>query len=227
MMRSISTAIGIVGVMAFAGAPRPDWGECFPNTVTLEVDGCPEIGSDLSAWAILTNATEEISGGQFFLEYSTAVLDMELADIQSGDPPFTSVIHRTLDRTLGRVGYAVISPGGNGTMNDTVMMRMTFQVVGDQGAPFIRFLDEPGRINKLIAEGGNPVAPHKVNAGTGDTIDLEEMAAFQNCFVGEDGLATPECACLFDHDEDTDVDLADYQALPAMGGPVNWPCGAP
>jgi len=51
-------------------------------------------------------------------------------------------------------------------------------------------------------------------------VDLEDYAAFQICFSGAGTPASELCACVFDSDEDSDVDGADFAVLFAgLSGP--------
>jgi hypothetical protein len=88
----------------------------------------------------LTGATSIINSGQFFLAYDNTVLGFVSA--QPGDPPFVLEILESVDQTQGTIDYLVSAPfGSNGTMQDTTMAVLTFNVIGERcaGAPLVWF----------------------------------------------------------------------------------------
>ncbi len=204
--------------------PQGVAGECIPDTLTIELSNCLEVGSELVAPIALSNASERIVGGQFFIEYSTSTF--ELISVTPGEDPFTQQIHFE-EPGPGLIDYAVIA-FLDGTMEDTVMAVMTFLVIGDEGgAPFIRFRPHEPSTTMLAGKGG-AVPPHTVDAGEVEDVDLTDVAVFQNCFGGAGVEMQPACTCPFDFDEDLDVDLGDYEALHAiLEGPISWYCEKP
>ncbi len=69
-------------VMVQVALPRQAFCGCVPNTVTVEIDDCLVIGAEVVATIVLTNVSEPISGGQFFLDYSTSVFSIAPGDLQ-------------------------------------------------------------------------------------------------------------------------------------------------
>ncbi|MCC7292882.1 MAG: HYR domain-containing protein [Phycisphaerales bacterium] len=92
-------------------------------------DPCDETGTIVFEIK-MSDLTETVVGGQFFLSYDDAVLDFVSAD--PGDAPFTFEFYEVVDEGMGTIDYAVNIPiGGSGTSSDTVMARLTFNALAD------------------------------------------------------------------------------------------------
>lgn len=90
-------------------------------------DLCDETGT-ITFEITMSDLTETIVGGQFFLSYNDSVLAFVSAD--PGDAPFTVQLFESVG--VGAIDYAVgIPPEGSGTSSDTVMARLTFSHVTD------------------------------------------------------------------------------------------------
>ncbi len=97
----------------------------------VPTDTCVE-GSTLTVNLDLTQVAnpELVVGGQFFLEYDTAVLSF--ASAAPGDAPFTFEVYENVNAGLGHIDYAVGVPGGGpGTGAPTTMAVLTFNVLAD------------------------------------------------------------------------------------------------
>lgn len=92
-------------------------------------DSCVE-GTEVIVRIEMTDATDIVVGGQFFLEYDNAVLDFVSAD--PGDNPFTQEIFELVDEGAGTIDYAVgVLPPTPGTQDDTTMAVLTFDVLAE------------------------------------------------------------------------------------------------
>ncbi len=190
---------------------------CGPTVLALLGDPCFDIGDQVEVAVAMSNASAPITGGQFFLAYSTTILSF--VSMSPGDPPFVLQVFESVDEAEGLIDYAVGVPvGSDGTMTDTVMARITFEVIGDEGIPFVVWREYEYPL-------GLPSDTDMVDAGQEDDVDLTDFASFQRCFTG-DGIPAPDdCQCLFDDDGDQDVDGFDYAAFQAsFTGPTLWVC---
>lgn len=109
----------------FAGAP---WADVRIDATLVQLTPgvlCRRVGEPFVVDVTLRHAEVPIVGGQFFLQYDQSKLD--LISVAPGDAPFTLEVFRHIDELHGAVDYAVGVPGGMpGTLNDTVMARLTF-----------------------------------------------------------------------------------------------------
>jgi hypothetical protein len=88
------------------------------------------VGSTVTVAIHMSDATDSVVGGQFFLEYDNSVLDFISAD--PGDPPFTVEVYEDVDEIAGTIDYAVGAPGGDpGTAAPTDMAVLTFTALAD------------------------------------------------------------------------------------------------
>ena len=98
------------------------------STISLVTDSCNVPEGTLIVNINMTNATDVVEGGQFFLEYNNTVLDFDSAD--PGDAPFTLQVYESVNEGAGTIDYAVGVPlGGSGTMSDTKMAVLTFDIL--------------------------------------------------------------------------------------------------
>ena len=95
-------------------------------TVTLTPDAlCYEVGAEVVVNVNMTDASEAIIGGQFFMMYDTTALDFISAE--PGDDPFLISLFLAVDEVAGTIDFAVGVPNiGVGTMEDATMARFTF-----------------------------------------------------------------------------------------------------
>ncbi len=96
-----------------------------PALVLTAEDSCLNASEDdLSVAINMVNASSDIVGGQFFLEYDTSKLTLDSAD--AGDAPFTVELYEDTP-AAGELDYAVNIPlGGSGTSAATTMARVHF-----------------------------------------------------------------------------------------------------
>ena len=190
---------------------------CAPTVLALLGDPCFGIGDQVEVAVAMSNACEPILAGQFFLAYSTTVLDF--VSISPGDDPFILELGQFVDEEEGFIDYAVsVAPAQEGTMIDTVMARITFEVIGDQEIPFVVWRDEQP---PLWPSCGTDF----VDAGREDDVDVTDFAGFQRCFTGDGTPASDCCRLWFDDDADEDVDSLDYAVFHAsFTGPTLWVC---
>lgn len=165
-------------------------------------------GATITATIRLANANVFILGGQFFLEFDPSVL--AVVSVSAGDPPFTFPLFVNVS-TRGEIDYSVVVfPFDHpGTSQDTIIGRVHFTVLANDGAPFLRFRlnDPPSPTQLLIANSGLvPLLSDESRYAN----DLRQFSKLQRCFKGEDVLATAECECLLAGDQDGDIDLLDY-----------------
>ncbi|MBN2560437.1 MAG: HYR domain-containing protein [Phycisphaerae bacterium] len=86
---------------------------------------CYHVGDLITVNVDMSNATQLIVGGQFFLGFDTYKLDFVSAD--PGDAPFTREIFEDVHEAAGTIDYVVGVPDGNpGTSADTTMAVLTF-----------------------------------------------------------------------------------------------------
>ncbi len=109
----------------FAGSP---WADVRIDATLVQLTPgvlCRRVGEPFVVDVALRHAEVPIVGGQFFLQYDQSKLD--LVAIAPGDAPFTLEVFRHVDELHGIIDYAVGTPGGMpGSLNDTVMARLTF-----------------------------------------------------------------------------------------------------
>lgn len=120
-------------VFANAGAPATLTIDAADSCVNA-AEGTITVGIDLS------NATDLVVGGQFFLSYDNTALDF--VSISAGDAPFTLPVFQSVNEALGTIDCAVGVPGGGpGTAADTTMVHVTFAVLSNQCdvADLVRF----------------------------------------------------------------------------------------
>jgi hypothetical protein len=205
-----------------ADADGPRGGEagdyCGPTVLALLGDPCFEIGDQVEVAVAMSNPCEPIIAGQFFLVYNTTILDV--VSISLGDDPFTMMLYVDINEEEGLIDCAVVvPPWDEGTMTDSVMARITFEVTGDQEIPFVVWRDEEYHPLSPIC------GPDLVDAGQEDDVDVTDFAAFQRCFTGDAAPASDCCQLWFDDDADGDVDSLDYAVFHAsFTGPTLWVC---
>jgi hypothetical protein len=136
-------------------------------TVSLEAqDSCLDAGqTQLVVDVNLSGAVQSIVGGQFFLQYDQTRLDFVSA--VPGDAPFTTQVYSNVNEVAGEITYAVGVPTGTGTVADTTMARLTFNVLGD-------FCNAPGLI--MVRPGVLPSRLTDVN-GASIVPDFENSCA--------------------------------------------------
>ncbi len=123
----------------FDGDGVPD--ECQPEfnaALALVPDAtCYEVGEVVTVHIDLSDAGQEIVGGQFFLQYDPAQLSFvsaDPADPNGVDPndPFELEVFERDDAALGTIDYAVSAPAGAaGTANNVTMATLKFLAVGE------------------------------------------------------------------------------------------------
>ena len=138
-----------------------------PPVLTLTAPSCVT-DTQVEVDVLMTGATDLIVGGQFFLEYDNAVLDFVSASV--GDAPFDIEVFESVNEGAGTIDYAVgVFGGGPGTMADTVMATLLFDVIpADLCTPtadLVTFRPNtpPTRLTNLF---GDPIA-----------VDLVDLAA--------------------------------------------------
>ncbi|HRP61745.1 MAG TPA: HYR domain-containing protein [Phycisphaerales bacterium] len=105
------------------------------DTLALEPEqGCVTTG-ELVVLVNLTNPTQFIVGGQFFLEYDNTVLDfvsIEPAGMSDLLNPFSLEVYANVDETAGTIDYAVgVEGGGPGTNAPATMAIIRFNAPAD------------------------------------------------------------------------------------------------
>src|SRR5262249_46728462 len=142
------------------------------NEATLSLivpPGC-QTGTKLVVSIYMSGATTTIVGGQYFLQYNTSVLQFNSAN--PGDAPFTREIYENVNQVLGTIDYATgIEDGGTGTMANTVMARISFNVLQDVCSltPNLvtwRASGPNGAPNQLSDPNGDPVTANTVDLGS-------------------------------------------------------------
>lgn len=185
---------------------------CGPCALTLAGDPCFEIGDQVEVTVTRSNASEFVTGAVVFLAYSTAMLDV--VAVFPGDGLIELL--ELVDDAAGEIDFAVgLPPGGTPFLNGVIAV-LVFEVVGDDGTPFVVFRNDP------------PTQPPcaLVNAGRQHDVDLRDFAALRRCFTADATPANEDCRCLFDTDGDGDIDDLDYAAWhPTLTGPSLWTCG--
>jgi hypothetical protein len=180
--------------LAAGGTYQGDGTDCDPNpcpqpgahTLTLTPDatcyttngGTVTVDIDFAQ-----TGTDEILGGQFFLEYDETKLDFVSAD--TGDAPFTNEVYEDVNETAGTIDYAVglplaSDPGYNGT-GPLTMATITFQAIGevcdvaelvtfrDTGAPYVTRLTR-----RVGVSGSEPFEPGSLVNLAAVTLDWTE-----------------------------------------------------
>jgi hypothetical protein len=129
-----------------------------PATVSLiSASACYDegAGSTVTVFVHMSDVKDYVVGGQFFMEYDTALLDFISADV--GDPPFSVEVYEDVDEIAGTIDYAVGAPGGDsGTPLATDMAVLTF-IALDQTcgtADLVRFRphDPPTRLTNEFGD---------------------------------------------------------------------------
>ncbi len=204
---------------ARADGPRggPAGDHCGPMVLALLGDPCFEIGDQVEVAVAMSNAGQPIIAGQFFLAYSTTVLDF--VSISPGDYPFIFQIGKFVDEEEGLIDYAVgVAPGDGGTMTDAIMAWITFEVISDQDIPYVVWRNEQSALAPSCDT-------DFVDAGQEDDVDVTDFAGFQRCFMGDAAPVSDCCQLWFDDDADGDVDSLDYAVFHAsFTGPTLWVC---
>jgi hypothetical protein len=146
--------------------------------VSLIADsGCYDggAGSTVTVYIHMSDLKDYVVGGQFFMEYDTAVLDFISAD--PGDLPFSVEVHEDVDEIAGTIDYAVGAPGGDpGTALDTDMAVLTFTALNQtcDTADLIRFRPhEPP--TRLTNDYGDEIAVLKNDLGA---ISIDGQSPF-------------------------------------------------
>ncbi len=102
------------------------------STLRLEPqDDClDDAESQLVVDLVFSGSDQVIQGGQFLLAYDNSLLDLVSAD--PGDAPFTQEVFEDVDAGAGTIAYATgVAFGSPGTDGETVMARLTFDIIGD------------------------------------------------------------------------------------------------
>ena len=101
------------------------WTQAYPRLL-LEADrDCYAIGDTVTVEVWMTDISELIRGGQFFLEYDFVALDFQ--GMVYGDAPFTNEIINNVNEPAGTIDYAVGIPfGGTPVSGDARMATITF-----------------------------------------------------------------------------------------------------
>jgi len=137
-------------------------------TVSLVTPPCASDGQ-LVVDVFMSASTSVVVGGQFFLAYDNLALDFVSA--VPGDAPFVREVYEVVNEPAGQVDYAVgINDGDVGTSANTVMARLTFNVLADNCAftPNLvtwRASGPNGAENKLSNATGIQVNINPVNLG--------------------------------------------------------------
>lgn len=203
---------GVTVALFAAMAPFPAKAiECGPTVVELEADLCTPYLEPLTVTIRMLDPTLPIVGGQFFLEYSFTNYDLLWAE--AGDDPITALVF--MDEPEPGLIRILVGSFLSQATSDTVMARLGFEVVDDTGKPFIRFHPGGEPRNLLAVEGGGELNPIFVNPDNPNEVDLHDFADFQNCFSGNGTPAATDCQCVFDTDDDQDVDYVDWNATRA------------
>ncbi len=118
-LAAVVMAVGVAGEGARAGGTE----------LRLEaVDGCLGVGETrVTVDVMLRDAEQPVVGGQFFLEYDAARLTFVGAE--PGGGPFIAEIFEAVDQGSGRIVYGVGVLEGVGTQVDSVLARLTFEVM--------------------------------------------------------------------------------------------------
>ena len=211
---------GVLAGVGFASCASAAAGTCGPAKLAIEADLCGAVGSQVLVEVRMTDAPVPIAGTQFFLEYSSATLNA--TSVGPADWPFVTF---AADISVpGRITHASIVFGGSPTSEDTVIGRITFEVISELGERFIRFEQGHQPPTRLVIEGGTEILPLMVDLEL-TQADLRGFARLQNCFeINSEGL-TGDCRCTFDKNGDDDIGLDDFRAFWArFAGPMLANC---
>ena len=177
--------------LAASGTYQGDGTDCDPNpcpqptthalTLTPDATCYTTSGGTVTVDIVFTQTgTNEILGGQFFLDYDETKLDFVSAD--TGDVPFTNEVYEDVNETGGTIDYAVGlplagDPGYSGA-GPLTMATITFQAIGEacDVADLVTFRDtgQPyeTRLTKRVGvDGSEPFVPEGLNDLEAITLD--------------------------------------------------------
>jgi hypothetical protein len=236
MHKDLTKALGVcASVAVLVLFSRPSQAQNGPTTLTIRGDLCAEVNEEIEVEIRMTRANAQIAGGQFFVAFSIASL--ELVDVQAGFPPsaFSALLyrdaclpgvpllgtpectqelekHRLCCTRRDHVDVGVgLRFGLPPTSADSVMAVLLFRVTSQDSARYVVFR----RANEhptLLATTSTGVFPILIDA-VSNAKDQLDYSDFQNCFSGPNSEAITECQLSFDLDPnggDGDVDNADF-----------------
>jgi len=140
------------------------WDNLFTNTtagITLSAPSC-STNNVVTVNVDLSGASENVVGGQFFLDYDQTRL--QLVSAVPGNAPFTLEVFESHNMANGTLDYAVGVPFGNlGTSADTTMATLTFNWIAgadscSTGANLVEFRTH-NPITRLTNAVSEPISP--------------------------------------------------------------------
>ncbi len=164
-------------------------------TLSLDAqDSCLQAGDQLVVEVNLNNASTDIVGGQFFLQYNDAALDFVSA--VPGDAPFSTEIFEL--HTPGELTYGVGIPALPGTASASSMARLTFNVTSDfcNVSDLVEF--RTGVLpTRITTDTGLDILPNLVDLGSANRDTSAPSITVSNITVNADaGLCTAAVANL-------------------------------
>jgi hypothetical protein len=191
----LSFQLGTGGWMDYVGSSENNeisaegaWGvwQMEAEQLTLAPDSeCYNAGDTVTVEIWMHDISQNVVGGQFFLEYDNTKLDFQSAS--PGAAPFTNELYEVVNETAGTIDYSVYAAAGDpGVAGDGKMAVLTFQAL----------TEICGELEMVTWRPHNP--PSRLSGGQGQGIypaltDLEVVDNLPPELFGCPGNATIEC----------------------------------
>ena len=177
--------------LAAGGTYQGDGTGCDPNpcpqpsthalTLTPDATCYTTSGGTVTVDVVFTQTgSDEVLGGQFFLDYDETKLDF--VSVDTGDVPFTNELYEAVNETTGTIDYAVGlplagDPGYSGA-GPLTMATITFETIGEacDVADLVTFRDtgqayETRLTRRVGVDGSEPFVPEGLNDLEAITLD--------------------------------------------------------